>query len=49
MLSFLSGIPQAAAIFCICVLFLNSKGNFDDLIVLNVISCCVVLCPEVEL
>lgn len=49
MLSFLSGIPQAAAIFCVCVLFLNSKGNFDDLIVLNVISYCVVLCPEVEL
>lgn len=49
MLSFLCGIPQAVAIFCVHVLVLNSKGNFDDLIVLNVISCCMVLCPEVEL
>lgn len=39
MLGFLCGIPQAVAIFCVCVLFLNSKGSFDDLTVLNVISC----------
>lgn len=49
MLGFLSSIPEAVAIFCVYVLFLNSKGNFDDLIVLNAISCCMVLCPEVEL
>lgn len=47
MLSFLSGISQA--IFCVRVLFLNSKGNFDDLIVLNAVSCCMKLCPEGEL
>lgn len=49
MLGFLSSIPEAVAIFCVYVLFLNSKDNFDDLIVLNAISCCMVLCPEVEL
>lgn len=49
MLGFLSGIPKAVAIVCVCVLFLNSKGNFGEIIVLNVISCCMVLCPGYEL
>lgn len=49
MLGFLSGIPEDVAIFCVFVLVLNSKGSFDELIVLNTISCCMVLCPGVEL
>lgn len=48
-LGFLSGIPEAVAIFCVCVLFLKSKGNFDEVIVLSVISCSMVLCPGVDL
>lgn len=49
MLAFLSGIPEDVAIFCEFGLFLNSKDSFDERIVLNVISCCMVLCPGVEL
>lgn len=49
MLAFLSGIPEDVAIFCEFGLFLNSKDSFDELIVLNVISCCMVFCPGVEL
>lgn len=49
MLNFLYRVLEAVAIFCVHVLCLNSKGSFDALIVLNVISSCMVLCPEVEL
>lgn len=38
------GIPEAVEIFCVCVLFLNSKGSFDKLKALDVISCGMVLC-----
>lgn len=49
MLAFLSGIPEDVAIFCEFGLFLNGKDSFDELMVLNVISCYMVLCPGVEL
>lgn len=44
MLGTSNGIPEAVGIFCVCVLFLNSKGSFDEPKALYVISCGMVLC-----
>lgn len=44
MLGASSGIPGAVEIFCVSVLFLNSKGSFDEPKALDVISCGMVLC-----